>query len=61
MKVYNRFSKKAIKKFMYDTSGHTEYWQFMRAMETLHNFGFIDDETWRYILDTDCHLFNSRR
>ena len=40
MKVYNRFSKKAIKKFMYDTSGHTEYWQFIRAMETLHNFGF---------------------
>ena len=21
----------------------------------------MNDETWRYVLDTDCHLFNTRR
>lgn len=59
MKSYNRFSKKAIKTFMSNTYGYAEYYNFLNAIETLHDLNFIDNETHRYIHEIDCHLFNS--
>ena len=60
MKVYNKINKKSIHDYMYYNYGTIEYWNFMRAIETLNNINFINSELWQYILELDYHLHNSR-